>query len=108
VAGRQRGRWRGWHPRQRRRFRGVDAVIVLDVLIWEFYFLGRWFHRVDAVISKADTCFSVIFGLVFVRWMCIRRSRLSGSPLSLPFYIGIDGWHSWLAYKKLSSASAPN
>jgi hypothetical protein len=65
-------------------------VIVLDILIWGFYFLGRWSHPVDAVISEADTCFSVIVGLVFLRWICIRRSRLFGSPLSLPFYIGID------------------
>jgi hypothetical protein len=45
---------------------------------------------VDAVISETDKCFSVKVGLVLVHRISLRRSGLFGSPLSLPFYIGID------------------
>jgi hypothetical protein len=42
------------------------------------------------VISETDKCFSVKVGLVLVHRISLRRPGLFGSPLSLPFYIGID------------------
>jgi hypothetical protein len=75
----------------RRRFPGVDVLIVPRRLDLGFFFGGIvapiW---VDAVISETDKYFSMKVGLVLVHRISLRRPGLFGSPLSLPFYIGID------------------